>query len=71
MTKLERLKREGREAAERRGHIMTRYATDRTFGIDSAVAHCKRCGKGVFIDTHPAPNSIDIGGEAGALGCED
>ncbi len=32
---------------------------------------CTKCNKKVYINTNPAPNEIDIVGEAVALGCED
>ena len=34
-------------------------------------ARCEYCDMEVFIDTKPAPNSIDISGEAVALNCPE
>ena len=38
---------------------------------ETQPAYCEYCGMEVFIDTKPAPNSIDIGGEAVALNCPE
>jgi hypothetical protein len=35
----------------------------------SQHGECRFCGMGVWLDTHPAPNGIDIAGEAVALSC--
>ena len=67
MTRLERLIREAREAAQFRGHNLTRFDR-RTHG---AYAECVNCQKWVAVETRPMPNSIDIGGPAVAVGCED
>ena len=68
MTKLARLKREALEACSFRGHDMTRFHNSSR--ID-AYATCKICGKLVGVNAYPAPNDIDIGGNALALGCKD
>ena len=36
-----------------------------------ATAHCTLCGAWVQVIAHPAPNEIDIGGEAVAVGHAD
>ena len=58
-----------RETALYRGHDLTEFSyklsPDRTKGY----AKCKHCGKGVWTDTKPPPNGIDIAGEAVALNC--
>ena len=35
------------------------------------LAKCRQCEKWVQVELNPAPNSIDIGGPAVALGCLD
>jgi len=53
-----------------RGHTMEWHLVRSTIkGDDVASGICSRCGKGVICRTQPALNSIDIGGEAVALGC--
>lgn len=57
------------DAAYARGHNIPRY----TFEYDrknwTAYAKCPTCGKGVHVELFPAPNGIDISGEAVALNC--
>ncbi len=71
-TKLRRLKQEAQEAAEFQGHILGRWED---LGIvwhgPAARATCanKGCTAWVQVETKPAPNSIDIGGPAVAVGC--
>lgn len=50
---------------------MTPFSTNETEEEGRFRRHskCRRCGMGVQILTHPAPNEIDIGGEAVALNC--
>ena len=66
MTRLERLRREGKEAATWRGHKMLsrfrRYATH-------LYAVCL-CGRSVYIPYRPAPNEADLMGEALAVNCD-
>lgn len=73
MTKLEELKKSALESCKFRGHKMGKFEfTIKAggMGIKGGFA-CKICGKRAFIDTNPAPNGIDIAGEAVALGCTD
>ena len=66
MTKLNRLKREARDAAEWRGHTLARFrASDTRYHF----AQCTQCNQGVSVTLTPRPNEIDIGGEAVALNC--
>lgn len=65
--KLILLKQQSQTATEFRSHIMGEWIT----GEFNAYALCKICGKSVVVQINPAPNDIDIGGEAVALGCED
>lgn len=61
-TDLERLIRQADGAARWRGHSLNWRQVDER----RAVGDC-RCGNGVSVDTHPAPNGIDIGGPAVAV----
>jgi hypothetical protein len=66
-----RLRREARTAAAWRGHSLARFSpllpsTGRGGYSDAA---CTACGAAVRIDTAPAPNGIDVGGEAVAVSC--
>lgn len=67
--KLIRLKREARSSASFRGHKLSRFQTS-NHG-QTAHAHCVWCQRSVFVDTNPAPNGIDIHGEAVALNCKE
>lgn len=77
----ERLRREAISAATARGHRLARF--DR-WSETRGHAACRnasapnpkgtypqdtRCLQWVIIDTHPAPNGIDIGGPAVAVDC--
>ena len=69
-----RLKQEAKEACTARGHEMVPFVTlvRPTFANGQgyvARSVCINCGKYVQIETSPAPNSIDIGGDAIASGC--
>ena len=69
--KLETLKRRAQQSTKARGHAMAWRAP---FGNVTTlrfaqVATCRHCGAEVMINTHPAPNDIDIGGPAVALNC--
>jgi len=61
------LKKEARETATWRGH---KLGTFKPSGKYSAIATCKRCGAEVVVNSRPAPNEIDIMGEAVALSCK-
>lgn len=70
MRKIVRLKTEALQAAQARGHSLGHFIT--TTGSDfrrTALAECSKCGAWVQVNTHPAPNQIDIGGPAVAIGC--
>lgn len=67
MSKERALKREAKEASERRGHQMKRYRRREFWG--TPYAECAECGMEVDVTTRPAPNQIDIAGEAVALNC--
>ena len=62
---------EARESCKFRGHKMSRFHMLDGINSDKYTAHCKICGKGVWIIEFPLPNDIDIGGQAVALSCKD
>jgi len=62
------LRRQALESAKWRGHDMGRWEVITGHLCRST---CKKCSKEVDVNTKPAPNEIDIGGEAVALGCEN
>ena len=68
MRKIDRLKREARDACEFRGHDMGKFFGDGTKYV--IQSKCRRCGMQAWVDTNPPPNGIDIAGEAVALNCE-
>lgn len=68
MRTLERLRLEALESCEFRGHKMSRFVSLHSW---AKVADCKVCGMSVYINATPAPNDINIGGEAVALHCKD
>ncbi len=68
-TKISRLKSDASAAANSRGHDMTRFI-HHEFKNNTAISHCRNCHMSVTVNTHPAPNEIDIGGEAVALTCQ-
>jgi len=59
------LKKEAQAATAWRGHKM-RWTMDTSF----AFARCRRCGAVVWVELHPAPNSIGISGSAVATNCK-
>jgi hypothetical protein len=58
--------RDGIASGQWRGHHM---GPARFTSASTAESFCTICGRGVWANTHPAPNGIDIAGEAVALGC--
>lgn len=66
MRKLEQLRISALESCRFRGHKMTRFASLHSW---AKVSDCKTCGMTVIVNSRPAPNGIDIGGEAVALTC--
>ena len=64
MTYLNRLILEATQAAQSRGHSIA--LVDWTVEGTRAYAECS-CGAFVQADAHPAPNGIDIGGDAVAV----
>jgi hypothetical protein len=64
MKSLSALKREAQRATAWRGHRMRWFEAN-----GYATAFCIHCGMEVQCRERPAPNDIDIGGEAVALTC--
>lgn len=76
MRKIDRLRHEALQSCNSRGHTMKRfrYATTSIYSPsipDFGYSECKICKAHVVLDTSPAPNGIDIGGPAVAIGCGD
>jgi superfamily II helicase len=73
MPTLQTLKRQARKSAAFRGHDLTpfRFTGHGLTALRDAVvvAHCRRCGSEVQVEVIPAPNSINIAGEAVAVTC--
>jgi hypothetical protein len=71
MKKLDSLKKSALESCIYRGHKMGKFGFNIKAGGQGIRGsyECQRCGKRAFIDTNPAPNSIEISGEAIALNC--
>ena len=68
--KVQRLKKEARLAAQRRGHYLEPFhQVANHLGAFSSV--CVKCGMGVQVRLYPLPNEIDIGGECVALSCKE
>jgi len=70
MDKFNDLKSEALQATKQRGHVMGEWIEGRHSWSKYAYCECLKCGKSVQIELTPAPNSIDISGEAVALSCE-
>lgn len=76
MLQSKKLKKEALEACRFRGHTMGRFKTVTKLTIEGvvrrivAMSQCKVCGCLAGIDTVPAPNGIDIWGDAVALNCK-
>jgi len=67
--KAQRLKKEARLAAQRRGHYLDPFhqVANHLGAWDSS---CVKCGRGVQVRLYPLPNEIQIGGECVALDCD-
>jgi len=65
MTMLE-LKTSALDSAMWRGHLMGKWESH---GAKYSASECLKCGALVTVNTNPAPNEIDICGEAVALSC--
>lgn len=69
MASLGVLKTQATNAAEFRGHIMIWSAPHHGEHRSNQSGHCALCGMEAHITTRPAPNGIDVHGEAVALDC--
>lgn len=68
--KTRNLRKQARQAAKLRGHRLGRFTHLMGTGWNAhSVAVCEDCGKDVAVYPNPAPNGIDIAGEAVASGC--
>jgi len=64
---LDNLKNEAQETATFRGHDLSPWKSINNY-IEEAT--CRGCNAYVRVNINPAPNDIDIGGDAVALNCE-
>ena len=64
---LESLKKSALESCKFRGHSMGEWVSARNGG---AMATCIMCLEVAAVNPNPAPNEIDIGGQAVAVDCE-
>lgn len=60
------LKVQAARSAQARNHRLAGW-TD--YAGEKASAVCEVCGKEAYVDANPAPNGIDVSGEAVALNC--
>jgi hypothetical protein len=63
---LKTLQQEAEKSCRLRGHEMGSWLRA---GLAMAYSHCRTCDMQVVVNVDPAPNGIDIGGEAVALHC--
>jgi len=64
--KRDALKAQAARAAQFRNHRLGGW---HDYDGDKACAVCEVCGKDAYVDANPAPNGIDVSGEAVALNC--
>lgn len=55
--------------AVKRGHRLQSWRWEGTDVRLTGQAYCRDCGMMAAIDTKPAPNSIEVSGEAVSLAC--
>jgi len=68
--KTRNLRKQARKAAKMRGHQLGKFTHLIGTGWNAhSVAICTKCGVDVAVYPDPAPNGIDIAGEAVAVGC--
>lgn len=71
MTKEQTLRKAARESCRFRGHNMAKsWSLSYFYGRQRQSLSCKDCSMAVVIALKPAPNSIDIGGQAVAMHCD-
>lgn len=66
MLKIERLRKEAVKSCKFRGHKMKNFSRKYRHWWRS---ECRVCEKSVVVNDQPAPNDIEISGEAVAIGC--
>ena len=66
---LKTLKTEARRSCAGRGHLMPPFRQD-DYWKDKFYSNCRQCDAQVIVNLNPAPNEIDICGEAVAIGCD-
>lgn len=72
MSRAQELAKRATDAAAFRGHLMQTWTWHEHSGDRiTGSSYCNTCGRGAFITTKPAPNEIDISGEAVALNCRE
>lgn len=69
MPNLDTLQRAAAQTTRFRGHRM-RWSTYHGESRSLRIGVCRRCEMSVTCNARPAPNDIEIGGEAVALNCE-
>ena len=67
---LDSLKSDALESCNFRDHEMGEWEDDNATDPQTSISHCEICGKYVQVNLKPAPNQIDIGGDAVALYCK-
>lgn len=72
LSQAQKLAREADKSTQYRGHLMSRWSWDPHGSTRvTGCAKCLVCGRRSYVDTKPAPNSIDISGDAVAMNCSD
>jgi len=64
------LRKEARKVAKLRGHQLGKFSHIVGTGWNAhSAAICEKCGKDVAVYPSPAPNGIDVAGDAVAMNC--
>ncbi len=69
MATLSSLRRQAAKSTNFQGHHMKWITPWHGEHSSLQTGICRKCGKEVYLNTHPLSNNIDIGGEAVALNC--
>jgi hypothetical protein len=68
--KVRELRKQARKAVKLRGHQIGKFSHLMGTGWDAhSLAVCEACGRDVAVYPSPAPNGIDMAGEALAVFC--
>lgn len=68
--KTRELRKHARKATKVRGHRIGKFSHLIGTGWNAySVAVCEKCGRDVAVYPNPAPNGIDIAGDAVAVDC--